>query len=284
MNITKKLTTTKPVRWAFFSLIVVVFLLTACGDTATAVPGTAPAGAVGTASNFSGAMMSQTPGAMMGNNSPGTGKALTVGEAKEAVTNYLTKLGNKDLAIDEILIFDNNAYVAIKDGKTGSGAFELLVNPTNKTVFPEFGPNMMWNLAYGYMSGKSANDMMGQQMNQLMGTGTNGMVSQQMGQMMGNNGTNSMMGGIGLVSSEVIQTGKMPLAAERALIVAQTYLDKAYPGLQVGAKADEYPGYYTIDVQKQGKVSGMLSVNGFTGQVWYHSWHGQFIEMTDFGK
>jgi hypothetical protein len=24
----------------------------------------------------------------------------------------------------------------------------------------------------------------------------------------------------------------------------------------------------------------MLSVNGSTGQVWYHNWHGDFVEMT----
>jgi len=297
MNIDKKLIIRpNPRRWAFPSLIVLVFLLVACGDaTLTTIPGLALAGsAVTTAGNSTtGAMMGQTPGAMMGNNTPGTGRVLSVSEAKEAVTSYLNQLGNKDLAIDEIMIFDNNAYVAIKDGKTGSGAFELLVNPVNKAVFPEFGPNMMWNLSYGYMSGKGANGMMGQQMNQIMGTAPNGIVNQQMGQMMGNNGTNNMMGstatngmmgGIGLVNTEVIQTGKMPVSAGQALKVAQVYLDKAYPGVQVGTKADEYPGYYTIDVQKQGKLSGMLSVNGFTGQVWYHTWHGQFIEMTDFGK
>jgi len=26
----------------------------------------------------------------------------------------------------------------------------------------------------------------------------------------------------------------------------------------------------------------MLSVNGFTGEVWYHSWHGYFIQEKDF--
>ncbi len=285
MNMTKKLTRTNTGRLALFSTIVTVFLLVACGDTiTTTVAGPALAGATVTAPNTTGAMMGQTsgtmmqtPGAMMGTggNNPGTAKLLTANEAKEAVTGYLTQLGNKDLAIDEIMIFDNNAYVAIKDTKTGIGAFELLVNPANKAVFPEYGPNMMWNLVYGYMSGNGANGMMGQQMSQMMGNGTNGMMG---------NGNNGMMGSIGAISKEAIQPGKMSVSAEQALQIAQTYLNKAYPGVQVGAKADEYPGYYTIDVQKQGKLSGMLSVNGFTGQVWYHTWHGQFLEMTDFGK
>ena len=293
MNITKLLIRNHPGRVAFFSLFVAVFLLAACGDTATSVSNTAPGAAAVTAGNASGTMMGQTPGpgstliqtpgammgqtqgGMTGSSNGGTANQLSVSTAKEAVTNYLNQLGNKDLSIDEIMIFDNNAYVAIKDNKSGIGAFELLVNPQNKTVFPEYGPNMMWNLVYGYMSGNTTNGMMGQQMSQMMGNGTNGMMG---------NGTNGMMGSIGPINNEVIRPGKMPVTAEQALKTAQTYLDKAYPGVQVVAKADEYPGYFTVDVQKQGKLSGMLSVNGFTGQVWYHSWHGQFIEMTDLGK
>lgn len=39
----------------------------------------------------------------------------------------------------------------------------------------------------------------------------------------------------------------------------------------------QFPGYYTMDFLKDGKTAGMLSVNGYTGQVWYHTWHGNFI-------
>ena len=41
---------------------------------------------------------------------------------------------------------------------------------------------------------------------------------------------------------------------------------------------DAFPGYYTIDVTRDGKVAGMLSVNAYSGQVWYHGWHGAFIQ------
>jgi hypothetical protein len=27
---------------------------------------------------------------------------------------------------------------------------------------------------------------------------------------------------------------------------------------------------------RAGKISGMLSVNASTGQVWYHTWHGTY--------
>jgi hypothetical protein len=32
---------------------------------------------------------------------------------------------------------------------------------------------------------------------------------------------------------------------------------------------------------KEGKTLGMLSVNAFTGQVWVHTWHGTFLEMSE---
>ncbi|HEX2909439.1 MAG TPA: hypothetical protein VH186_01430 [Chloroflexia bacterium] len=211
------------------------------------------------------------PGGMMNGNyaaTPANSQPLTVDEAKTAATNYLAGLKNSNLAIDEIMIFSNNAYVAIKDTSTGVGAFELLVNPVTKVAFPEYGPNMMWNLLYGHMSGNGYN-----------GTGYNGMMGR--GGMMG--GASGMMGGLGAINSSNYQPGKMPVTADKALQLAQTYLDKAYPGVKVAPTADEFPGYYTIEVELNGKTSGMLSVNGYTGQVWYHTWHGQFLLMQDYG-
>lgn len=47
------------------------------------------------------------------------------------------------------------------------------------------------------------------------------------------------------------------------------------------ATIDAYPGYYTVDTQVNGKIAGMLSVNGATGTSWYHTWHGSFVGMED---
>ena len=33
----------------------------------------------------------------------------------------------------------------------------------------------------------------------------------------------------------------------------------------------------TVHFTKDGRVAEMLSVNGATRQVWFHSWHGAFI-------
>ncbi|GAA3772983.1 hypothetical protein GCM10022403_005170 [Streptomyces coacervatus] len=34
---------------------------------------------------------------------------------------------------------------------------------------------------------------------------------------------------------------------------------------------------HTLD---HGRITGMVSVNASTGQVWYHSWHGTFVAMS----
>jgi hypothetical protein len=65
---------------------------------------------------------------------------------------------------------------------------------------------------------------------------------------------------------------------ETALTLAQEWLNQYLPGASA-ENADAFSGYYTIDVLKDGQVYGMLSVNGYTGEVWYHTWHGNFVEM-----
>jgi hypothetical protein len=66
---------------------------------------------------------------------------------------------------------------------------------------------------------------------------------------------------------------------EEALSIAQRWLDTNRPGASVESHADAFYGYYTVHTLKDGKINGMLSVNGATGQVWYHNWHGDFVQM-----
>ncbi len=83
-----------------------------------------------------------------------------------------------------------------------------------------------------------------------------------------------MMGGYGRGQGTA---DAMPVSPERAMELAQQYLDSKMRGLVV-AEADPFYGYYTLHTVKNGKIGGMLSVNGYTGAVWYHGWHGPFIE------
>jgi hypothetical protein len=76
-------------------------------------------------------------------------------------------------------------------------------------------------------------------------------------------------------------TADMPVSAAQAQEYAQQYLDSYLPGTTANEHADAFYGYYTLHVLQDGEVVGMLSVNGFTGQVWYHNWHGEFIQMTE---
>jgi hypothetical protein len=66
---------------------------------------------------------------------------------------------------------------------------------------------------------------------------------------------------------------------EEALETAQRWLDAYRPGVTVEEHADPFYGYYTIHTLKDGEIEGMLSVHGTTGQVWYHTWHGAFVQM-----
>ncbi len=172
--------------------------------------------------------------------------------------DYLASVGDPDLEVGEIMEFRQNYYVVFNEESTGMGAFEMLVDKNSGQIFPEYGPNMMWNLKYGsggMMSGRGG--MMG---------GFGGMTGTDYGDMMG-----------GYIPEEYSDE---PISEARAMELAQGFLDVRYSG----AEADDphpFYGYYTIHTTMDGEIFGMLSVNAFSGQVWYHSWHGDFVGMTE---
>ncbi|MGB9722349.1 MAG: hypothetical protein ACP5OO_04950 [Chloroflexia bacterium] len=76
--------------------------------------------------------------------------------------------------------------------------------------------------------------------------------------------------------------GPPALSPEEAASIAQHWLDRNLPGVQVRPDdVDPFYGYYTLHVWKDGRIYGMLSVHSRTGRVWYHSWHGAFIAMLE---
>ncbi len=76
-------------------------------------------------------------------------------------------------------------------------------------------------------------------------------------------------------------TAIMPVSIEQALRNAQEWLDAYFPGASA-EEAEAFYGYYTIDFSRNNQIIGMLSVNGYSGEVWYHTWHGQFIGMIEY--
>ena len=214
------------------------------------------------------------PGGMMGNGgnmmngygySSANATPLSIDQTKAAAEKYLANLNNPDLEIAEIMVFDNNSYVLVKESNTGIGAFELLVDPISQVAYPEHGPNMMWNLKYSglnheYMMGGNGYGMMG---NGMMGYG------------------NTMMQGWDN-TSPVDVSAAMTITPEQAIEYAQKYLDTNISGAIAASDPFQFYGYYTLDFEKDGKVAGMLSVNGNSGQIFLHTWHGTFIEEIEY--
>jgi hypothetical protein len=185
-------------------------------------------------------------GGMMGNGMMGgwsdpNAKPLTLDQAQAAAQKYIQSLPNNAgsaLAPMEVMEFANGFYVAVGD-KSG-GAFEVLVDRYTGNVTPEPGPNMMWNTKFGMMTGQQGD----------------------------------MMGMMGLWAPPA---GTPSVSEQQARANAQKFLDLKFPGAKLPQDTMSFPGYYTIDFEINGQPAGMLSVNAFSGQVWYHTWHSQFL-------
>ena len=76
-------------------------------------------------------------------------------------------------------------------------------------------------------------------------------------------------------------TTVMPVDEESAIMNAQEWLNRNTPGYRV-VETTIFYGYYTMDFGEKDEIFGMLSVNGYSGEVWYHSWHGDFISMREY--
>jgi hypothetical protein len=220
----------------------------AMAQTAPAGCGYGPTGMMG--SYGPGGMMgSYGRGGMMGGPCPGTGGTNaslgSLPEAQASFQRYLDQSGNPDLVLDEVMEFDQNFYAIVKERSTDSGAFELLASKQTGVVFPEYGPNMMWNTKYGHMVGHGQ----------------------------------GMMTGYG----NAPPTSEATVTPARAQQIAQQWLDVNQPG-SMSESPDAFPGYYTAHFMRDGTIAGMLSVNATTGQVWYHNWHGAFVGAAEVGQ
>jgi len=162
--------------------------------------------------------------------------------ASSIAERYLRSLNNPDLAIGEIMEFEQNFYGIYYERSTGIGAFEMLIDKATGRIFPEYGPNMMWNTKYGH------------------------------GGMMGG-GPTGMMG-------SPLHSGPMAIDEDEAVQEGQEFLDRVYPGT-TAEDPHLFYGYYTLHVTKDGEIYGMLSVNGYDGAVWYHNWHGAYIRSRE---
>jgi hypothetical protein len=182
---------------------------------------------------------------MMGNWTASTSasKVTTLDEAVAAAETYIAAWDDENLALSEVMQFDNHFYAQAVEVDSGRGAFEFLIDPANGAIYPEHGPNMMWNLRYGMHSGQGWGMMQG------------------------------------WTAPTAPDNAEMTVSVDDAQAAAQAYLDEYYPGLTVDEESDTFYSYYTLHILEDGAIVGMLSVNGYTGQVWLHNWHGDFVDM-----
>lgn len=230
------------------AVLATVLLLSVTGFTFAQMMGQSPGGPDGWG-GMMGGWWSSTP--------PGNTQALTIDQAWQSAERYVKDFWKADLQLTEVMEFDNQFYAEVAEKSSGVHAFEVLVNRWTGAIVPEPGPNVMWNTKYGHMGfGMMGGGMMG-------GPGW-GWGGRQGYRPWGNPGK------------------EMTVSAEQARKYAQEFLDTRLPGMKVETDADMFYGYYTIHVlNKDGSVYGMMGVNGYTGWVWYHEWHGKFVRMKE---
>ena len=225
------------------------------------------------ASNGNGWMHNGSASWMMGYRNGDAQPVRTIGEARKQAQVFADRL---DLKVTEVIQFTGNYYARLDD-KSGKPATEVLVDPSSGGVSLEYGPAMMWNTRYGFMGGRSGGGMMSA--GGMMGGTAGGTMGGSGAGMMGGNG--GMMGSAG-GPSWTPPAGAVagPRSARQAIVVADRWLTQRDPSLSV-PDADAFPGYYTMEIKRQGKIVGMLSVNASSGAVWNHWWHGTFVAISE---
>jgi hypothetical protein len=192
---------------------------------------------------------------------PGYGPTLPAGGpvnfdgAAERVRERLRQGGYNGLAVTHVMEFSNHFYVLVQEKDTGIGALELIVE-RNGFIHSEPGPAMMWITKYGHTAGFGG----------VMGSGMMGY-----GYGPGPQGPWS-----GQPNAQVHL-----FTLEHARQIAAQFLSRVSPGTTPDQGTSFY-GYFTFDVESDGKPFAMLSVNAYTGEVWYHTWHGTFVQEKDF--
>jgi hypothetical protein len=137
------------------------------------------------------------------------------------------------------------------------GAFEAIIDKASTGGIMGMMGGMMGMTGYGYVRPEQGPNMM-----------WNTKYGMQRGM--------SRMGGMHIGNS----FADASITKEQAMNRAQQYLDKYFLGAVV-ENVHPFYGYYTFHVMKESAIFGMLSVNSATGQVWYHSWHGVYVQALE---
>ena len=216
-----------------------------------------------------------------------SGIPLDNSKALSRVSSFLDTLNNSDLGIGVLSENNNSFYVAIQEKSTGVYAFDLLVDKMTGAIYAEPGPNMVWNTKYGFMQlfgmGMNSNQFNMQSMSP-MGSNDNdnsrGMSNGQSPMNMNSqsNSMGTMMTKIAHIQVNPFATTMMSISNNDVTQIAQQFLDTNSPNSSI-EKIRMYYGYYTIDVSQNGKVDSSLAINGYTGQMWFKTWHDGIVNQ-----
>jgi hypothetical protein len=186
---------------------------------------------------------------MMGGPFAAAARPISIDQAMQTLRQWPAAHHLDGIVLDELEAYTQNFYGQFKERSTGRGALQLLVDRYTGRVMPEMGPNMMWNAKYGHA------------------------MMQEMGGM-------GMIGGGGMMGEAPATPPAAAISKAQARQSAKLFLSGYLPGARVG-DGDAFYGYYHFDVLRGVRPVGMLSVNGQNGQVWYHTWHGEFLEKRE---
>ena len=194
-------------------------------------------GMMGNGMMGNGMMSNGMMGGMNGGWTDPNARPLSLDQVVTATQQYIKSLPNNvGAGLVPLEIMEfSNGFYAAVGDKNG-GAFEVLIDRYTGAVTPEMGPNMMWNTKYGMMGGQGMIRVDGHPMDPTRRD---------------------------TCSQRITGTDKCPKLPQPEV-----------PGHNIPGR-HKPAGYYTLDFEKDGTPVGMLSVNAYTGQVWYHTWHSQ---------
>ena len=90
-------------------------------------------------------------GGYNGGNVNPNAQPITLDQAVTRAQQYIASLNNSDLQLVEVEEYTNNFYGVAQEKSTGIDAFQFLIDKYSGAVYPEMGPNMMWNTKYSPM-------------------------------------------------------------------------------------------------------------------------------------
>jgi len=219
---------------------------------------------------------------MMGGPVDAATAPISIDQAADAARSYLSDQGDTDLKATRILEFTNGFYARVNELSTGTGAYELWIDRNSGEVSRTMGPGIIWNQKY---RGGIESMMAGDGFTDCMNGGDDGGDDKGYMEDMMDDGVMEDMHGEGMMGLDTADnsstTGSsnadMTIKAEDARSRAQKYADVQFPGSTAGSSPDTFYGYYIVDIVKDGRVLAILSVNGYSGQVWEQAWLGSYL-------